>query len=146
MHMKSLVLGSLLALAPLSTFADTAKETAVTAMSAVFIDRDVVAIKNLFAEDYIQHNPQFPNGIGTLLGFAENMPKDLSYQIGNVHADADTGLVAIHFRVVGFGPKPLIGVDILRIEDGIVREHWDVLQEEVTETVSGNPMWTTAID
>jgi predicted SnoaL-like aldol condensation-catalyzing enzyme len=71
-----------------------------------------------------------------------HLPWNAHYEIGNVIAEGD--LVAVHFRVVGFGPKPMVGVDILRIADGQIVEHWDVLQEEVTETVSGNPMFTPA--
>lgn len=83
----------------------------------------------------------FPKGLDTLKGFAANMPEGFSYQIGNVIADEDQGLVAIHFRVVGFAPEPMIGVDNMRVSDGKTVEHWDVLQAEVTDTVSGNPMW-----
>jgi len=48
----------------------------------------------------------------------------------------------VHGRYVGFGPKPMIAVDIFRVANGKVAEHWDVLQEEVPEstTASGNPM------
>jgi predicted SnoaL-like aldol condensation-catalyzing enzyme len=50
----------------------------------------------------------------------------------------------VHGRYIGWGPKPLVGVDIFRIVDGLLREHWDVLQEEVpaSQTKSGNPMFT----
>ena len=125
--------------------AQSAKEIVLAGVSAVFIDRDVEAIDRYFAEDYIQHNPMFPNGTGTLKGFASNMPDGAEYQVGNVIADEESGLVAVHFRGVGLGPKAMIGVDIFRVKDGMIVEHWDVLQEEVTETVSGNPMWTPAI-
>ena len=39
----------------------------------------------------------------------------------------------------------MIAVDIFRVRDGKVVEHWDVMQEEVpaAETASGNPMFTT---
>ena len=40
-------------------------------------------------------------------------------------------------------PKNWIGVDIVRIADGVFVEHWDVLQDEVTraESKSGLPMF-----
>jgi predicted SnoaL-like aldol condensation-catalyzing enzyme len=47
----------------------------------------------------------------------------------------------IHGRYMGIGPKPMIAVDIFRIVEGKTAEHWDVLQEEVTATVSGNSMF-----
>ncbi len=141
---KNFILAVCLCSVPAASFAETAREIAINGLTAVFIDRDVAAIETYFDTGYIQHNPMFPNGLDTLMGFAANMPEGFSYQIGNVIADEDQGLVAIHFRVVGFGPDPMIGVDIMRVSDGKIVEHWDVLQAEVTETVSGNPMWTSA--
>ena len=129
-----------------SAAAETARDTVINAITAVFIDRNVDAIDTYFSQDYIQHNPQFPNGTDTLKGFAANFPEGAKYQVGNVISDEEQGLVAVHFRAEGLGPKAMIGVDIFRVEDGLVVEHWDVLQEEVTETVSGNPMWTPAIN
>ncbi len=70
--------------------------------------------------------------------------KNLSYEIGMVVAEGD--LVMVHGRYVGWGPKPLVAVDIFRVKDGKVLEHWDVMQEEVPadKTASGNPMFTPA--
>lgn len=51
-------------------------------------------------------------------------------------------LVLAHSRVQGWGPTPLIVVDIFRFETGKIAEHWDVVQEEVpaAKTASGNSM------
>jgi predicted SnoaL-like aldol condensation-catalyzing enzyme len=67
------------------------------------------------------------------------MPVDMTHEIGMVIAEGD--LVAIHGRYTGWGPAPLIDVDIYRVEDGKIAEHWDVAQDEVLETASGNPMF-----
>ncbi len=142
--LKPTALALALIATPLASYADTARDIVVKGLNAVFIDKDVAAIETYFDESYIQHNPMFPNGLDTLRGFATNIPDGFGYQIGNVIADEEQGLVAVHFRVVGFGPKPMIGVDILRVSNGKIVEHWDVLQDEVTETASGNPMWTPA--
>ena len=50
----------------------------------------------------------------------------------------------VHGRYTGFGPKPLVAVDISRLKDGKLVEHWDVAQGEVPadQTKSGNPMFT----
>jgi predicted SnoaL-like aldol condensation-catalyzing enzyme len=69
----------------------------------------------------------------------KDMPADMTYEIGMVIAEGD--LVAIHGRYTGWGPTPLIVVDIYRIENGKIAEHWDVGQDEVLETVSGLPMF-----
>ena len=70
--------------------------------------------------------------------------KNLSYKIGMVVAEGD--LVMVHGRYVGWGPKPLVAVDIFKVIDGKVVEHWDVMQEEVPvdKTASGNPMFSQA--
>jgi predicted SnoaL-like aldol condensation-catalyzing enzyme len=76
--------------------------------------------------------------------FLNSPLKDLSYEIGMVVAEGD--LVMVHGRYVGWGPKPLVAVDIFKVKNGKVVEHWDVMQEEVpaSSTASGNPMFTPA--
>ena len=50
---------------------------------------------------------------------------------------ADGDFVIVHGRFSGFGaPANWIAADILRIEDGILVEHWDVIQDEATEEQS----------
>ncbi|WP_174147505.1 nuclear transport factor 2 family protein [Leisingera sp. ANG59] len=142
--MKQLFLATLLAAAPMAAAAESARNIVLNGLDVVFVNPDVEAIDRYFSEDYIQHNPAFPNGLDTLRGFASGPTAGVDYQIGNVIADEESGMVAVHFRVTGFGPKPFVGVDIFRVTDGKISEHWDVLQEEVAETVSGNPMWSPA--
>ena len=71
------------------------------------------------------------------------LPKEFHYEMGMVVAEGD--LVMVHGRYIGWGSKPMIAVDIFRVKDGKLMEHWDVMQEEVpaTATVSGNPMFIT---
>ena len=82
--------------------------------------------------DYIQHNPNAPTGRDATLAMMEatlaRLP-DLSHEVKRVvWGDAD--LVAIHFHFK-FEPdsRGYSVVDILRIEGGHIREHWDVMQE-----------------
>jgi len=52
--------------------------------------------------------------------------------------------VLVHGRFSNFGlPVTGIAADIVRVEDGILVEHWDVIQDEVTreQSKSGNPMF-----
>lgn len=44
---------------------------------------------------------------------------------------AERDLVAIHGRIRGWTDRPQIVIDLFRIEDGQLAEHWDVLQNEV---------------
>jgi predicted SnoaL-like aldol condensation-catalyzing enzyme len=57
---------------------------------------------------------------------------------------AEGDLVMVHGRYVGWRPKPVIVVDIFRIEGGKVAEHWDVMQEEVpaADSANGNSMFS----
>ena len=68
-------------------------------------------------------------------------PDNFQYVPGMAVAEGD--LVMVHGRYTGWGPKPMVAVDIFRIADGQVVEHWDVMHEEVpaSETASGNPMF-----
>ena len=113
------------------------------AITEAFINLDKTAIDKYWSDQYIQHNPQVPNGregLKQLFGF---LGSDFKYDIGLIVADGD--FVMVHGRYLGFGPKPLVAVDIFRIKDGKLAEHWDVLQEEVPpeNTASKNPMFTT---
>lgn len=110
-------------------------------MAAVFIRRDTSAVEKYFSSTYVQHNPIIPNGRDAIPGLIAGLAKDFTYEPGMIVAQGD--LVMIHGRYIGWGPKPMIAVDIFRIADGKLAEHWDVMQEEVpaSKTVSGNGMF-----
>ncbi|HTD42446.1 MAG TPA: hypothetical protein VK671_17575, partial [Mucilaginibacter sp.] len=64
-----------------------------------------------------------------------------SYEPGMVAENGD--IVMIHGRYENWSGKNVIGVDIFKIEDGKITEHWDVLQEEVpaAQSANGNAMF-----
>ena len=117
------------------------KEIALKAITDVFGNRDVTAFDRYFSDDYQQHNPLFPNGTEALRQFVPSLPADFKYTPGIVAANGD--FVMIHGRYENWGGKNMIGVDIFRVKDGKITEHWDVLQEEVTKerSVNGNAMF-----
>jgi predicted SnoaL-like aldol condensation-catalyzing enzyme len=108
----------------------------------VFNQKDAAAIDRYYGPAYTQHNPQAPDGVEGIKGFVANLPPGLSYETGLVLEDGD--LVMVQGRVSGFGPTPVIRVDIVRLANGKIVEHWDVSQEEVEPTASGHPMFTPA--
>ena len=122
---------------------ETNKEVVLKVLKGAFIERDATVVDRYFSHDYVQHNPVIPNGPSAIANLIPTL-KDLSYEIGMVVAEGD--LVMVHGRYVGWGPKPLVAVDIFKVKDGKVVEHWDVMQEEVpaSATASGNPMFTPA--
>jgi predicted SnoaL-like aldol condensation-catalyzing enzyme len=117
------------------------KELVRTALTAVFINRDVTAVDKYWSNTYRQHNPQVPNGRDSLKQLLSRPMPNFKYEMGFAMEESD--FVMVHGRYTGLGPKPLIGVDIFRINDGKLAEHWDVLQEEVPaeNTASGNAMF-----
>jgi predicted SnoaL-like aldol condensation-catalyzing enzyme len=117
------------------------KEIVLEVLKRAFIDRDPTVVGQYFAASYKQHNPRIPDGPSAIAAMIPTLT-GLNYEPGMAIAEGD--LVMVHGRYVGWGPKPMIAVDIFRVQDGKVVEHWDVLQEEVpaTGTVSGNAMFT----
>ena len=113
---------------------ETNKQIALHALTGAFVDRDPAVVAQYFAPNYIQHNPSIPDGPAPIPGLIANLDKDFSYERGMVVAEGD--LVMVHGRYVGWGPKPMVAVDIFRLADGKVAEHWDVLQEEVAASVA----------
>ena len=122
-----------------STEANTA--LVLEGIKGVFIGRDPAVIDRLFSADYRQHNPQIPNGPAAIKALLGNLSPDFKYEPGLAMADGD--FVSIHGRYTGWGPKPMIAVDIFRVADGKIVEHWDVMQEEVpaAQSANGNGMF-----
>jgi predicted SnoaL-like aldol condensation-catalyzing enzyme len=117
------------------------KTLVLEGLKGVFIERDPVVIDRLFSPDYRQHNPQIPNGPAAIKALLGNLSRDFKYEPGLVMADGD--YVSIHGRYTGWGPKPMIAVDIFRVAGGKIVEHWDVMQEEVpaAQSANGNSMF-----
>ena len=118
------------------------KELVLAVLKGAFIDRDPSVVDRYFSPRYIQHNPSIPNGPSAIPALIADLKPDFRYEPGMATASGD--LVMVHGRYTGWGPKPMVAVDIFRVEGGKVIEHWDVMQEEVPteQTASGNPMFT----
>jgi len=119
------------------------KAIALKAIRGVFIERDARVVQELFAPDYIQHKPTIPNGRDAIAGLLGSLPEGFRYEPGMVAAEGR--IVMIHGRYVGWAPEPMVAVDIFRIENGRLVEHWDVMHAEVPahETKSKNAMFTS---
>src|ERR1700678_2197574 len=120
------------------------KALVLEAFDTLFNKRDYVAAERYWSPDYIQHSAHIAHGRGALFNIGKTIPATLRYEPGTIVADAD--FVIVHGRFSGIGaPVNWIAADILLIEDGILVEHWDVIQDEATEeqSKSKRPMFGT---
>jgi predicted SnoaL-like aldol condensation-catalyzing enzyme len=111
------------------------KALVLEAFDALFNRRDYAAAERFWSPSYIQHSAHIAPGREGLFTLVRGLPATLKYEPGVIVADGD--LVIVHGRFSGFGaPANWIVADILRIEDGVLAEHWDVIQDEATEEQS----------
>src|SRR5258708_20964018 len=117
------------------------KEIVLEVLKRSFIDRDPTVVEQYFGANYKQHNPVIPDGPSAIAKMIPTLT-GLTYEPGM--AVADGNLVMVHGRYTGWGPKPMVPVDIFPVENGKVVEHWDGLQEEgpPPNTASGQPRFT----
>ncbi|TDW20658.1 putative SnoaL-like aldol condensation-catalyzing enzyme [Rhizobium azibense] len=110
-------------------------------MTSLFQRHDASAVERLYAADYIQHNPSIPQGRDALQALVAGLSQDVYYEPGLIVAEGD--FVAIHGRIRGWSNGPQVMIDLFRVEDGKLAEHWDVLQDEVpvTAALGGVPMF-----
>jgi predicted SnoaL-like aldol condensation-catalyzing enzyme len=111
------------------------KALVLLAFDTLFNKRDYEAAERFWSPGYIQHSAHIAPGREGLFNLIKNMPPTLKYEPGLIVADGD--FVIVHGRFSGFGaPANWIAADILRIQDGLLVEHWDVIQDEATEAQS----------
>ena len=118
------------------------KDLLLEAFDTLFNQRDYIAAERYWSPIYIQHSAHIPPGREGLFNLVKSSLPTLKYEPGTIVADGD--LVMVHGRYSGRGqPVNWIIVDILRIEDGTLVEHWDVIQDEATQeqSKSGLPMF-----
>ena len=118
------------------------KALVLNAFDTLFNKRDYAVAERLWSPNYIQHSAHIAPGREGLFNLIKSLPPTLKYESGTIVAQGD--FVIVHGRFSNFGlPVNWIAADILRIKDGILVEHWDVIQDEATEehSKSGAPMF-----
>ena len=121
------------------------KAFVLEAFETLFNKRDCVAAERYWSPSYIQHSAHIPPGREGLFNLVKSIPATLRYESGEILAEGN--LVMVHGRYSGIGqPANWIVVDIVRLEDGRLAEHWDVIQDEASKdsSKSGLPMFGTA--
>src|ERR1700719_698551 len=124
------------------TIQEKNKALVLDAFETLFNRRDYAAAERYWSPNYIQHSAHIEPGRDRLFNLIKSLPPTLKYESGTIAAEGD--FVIVHGRFSNFGlPVNWIAVDIVRIEDGILVEHWDVIQDEATkaESKSDRPMF-----
>src|SRR5712691_1410915 len=112
------------------------------AFDTLFNKRDYARAEGYWSPDYIQHSAHIAPGREGLFNLVKGIPPTLRYEPGVIVAEGD--FVIVHGRFSGLGqPVNWIVADILRIQGGILVEHWDVIQDEASrqQSKSGLPMF-----
>lgn len=112
------------------------------AFDTLFNRRDYAAAERLWSAQYIQHSAHIPPGRDGLFDLVKGLPATLRYE--NHVAAASGDFIVLHGRFSGIGaPAAWVVADIVRLENGMLAEHWDVIQDEATQAQSrsGLPMF-----
>ena len=120
------------------------KSLVLEAFDTLFNKRDYRAAERYWSPNYIQHSAHIAPGRDGLFNLVRSTPQTLKYEPGLIVAEND--YVIVHGRFSGIGrPRNWIAADVVRVAEGVLTEHWDVLQDEATkaESRSGLPMFGT---
>ena len=118
------------------------KALVLDAFDALFNKRDYAAAERFWSPNYIQHSAHIGPGREGLFDLIRNTPSTLKWEHGVILAEGD--YVIVHSRYSGHGlPAAWVVADVVRMENGILAEHWDVIQDEATreQSKSGAPMF-----
>jgi predicted SnoaL-like aldol condensation-catalyzing enzyme len=100
------------------------------------------AFMEYVVEDYIQHNPNIPDGRESAIQFLE--PKfsnpNAIFDIKRILVDGDLAMVHLHVQMSADALGGAVA-DIFRIEKSMIVEHWDVLQPVPAECINPHPMF-----
>jgi predicted SnoaL-like aldol condensation-catalyzing enzyme len=118
------------------------KALVLEAFDTLFNKRDYTAARRLWAENYIQHSAHIPPGREGLFDLIGGAPANMRYENARVVAEGDLVMLWGRFTNVG-QPAAWIVLDVVRVENGLLAEHWDVIEDEVTKanSKSGLPMF-----
>jgi predicted SnoaL-like aldol condensation-catalyzing enzyme len=121
---------------------DRNKAFVLEAFDTLFNQRDYAAAQRYWSPEYIQHSAHIAPGRDGLFNLIKASPPDMRYESGLIVANDD--YVVLHGRFSNVGqPADWIVVDVVRLQDGLLAEHWDVIQDEATQEASksGLPMF-----
>ena len=121
-----------------------AKRLVLDFFDLAFVQREVgQAAERYLGASYTQHNPTAPDGAAVfaeLIGGLFAQAPEASFHLERAIAEGD--LVVLHHNLRSFPDDPgQAVVDIFRVEDGRIVEHWDVVQPVPAEPADSNGMF-----
>ena len=122
--------------------AETNKQIVIEAFDTLFNKRDYAAAERFWSPGYIQHSAYINPGRDGLFKLIKSLPASLQYESSLIFSEGD--YVVLHGRFSGHGlRRNWIVADIVRMKDGLLVEHWDIIQDEATQSESkgGHPMF-----
>ena len=121
---------------------DKNKQTVTTAYQRIFGDLDINAVDEYLSTDFIQHNPTITNGpagVTTLVKMlaSQGVPKQ---KIDFKHVVAEGDIVILHSRYEMEG-KEWRFIDIYRVVNNKLVEHWDAMMPMPDQGANSNPLF-----
>ncbi|MFB7337029.1 ester cyclase [Streptomyces adustus] len=119
------------------------KQTVLAFYQAAINDKDHDAASKLLGHHYVQHNPRIADGLEGFREFVETLKADFPHlraEVKRIFAEGDHVIAHVHGVRVPGGPETAI-VDIFRLEEGRIAEHWDVMQQVPDEARNQNGMF-----
>lgn len=116
--------------------ADVTRKVAEEFLEAYFINRDLGAYAQFAKPDFIQHNPGIGDGVAAHRAYMDGLfgqreggtaPPPQAHVIDMVLVDGD--LFSVMHHAVNADGTGRIFVDLWRVKDGKIAEHWDVIQD-----------------
>lgn len=121
------------------------KAIVLKAFDTLFNAKDLAGARRFWSPDYIQHSAHVAAGRDGLFARVAAALPEMRYEHQLAVAEGDYVLLHGRFSNIGQAAAWVV-VDICRLEDGVLVEHWDVIQDEVgkAQSAGGYPMFGTA--
>lgn len=122
---------------------ETNKKVVLAFYQKMFGDKDLSAVDEYILPSYIQHNPAVADGAQAFKEAAaiwfKDAPEKGKIDVQRMAAEGD--LVFLHLKNKAADGSLISTIDIFRLENGKIAEHWDVHQEVPAESANAHPMF-----
>ena len=121
----------------------TNKEIIQAFVQRVFNEHRLDRVAEFMHEDYIQHNPNVGTGRDAFVkAFEAHFTRQPLFRMEIKHLIAEDNFVVVHAHATsGVDDAGAAVADIYRLRDGLLAEHWDVLQKVPETFVHANGMF-----